>query len=239
MNFPLLVARRYFLSKKKKNFINVIAIISMLVVAVGTAALIISLSVYNGLEDVLKNVHSNFDPDLKVVPVKGKSFGDSTIELQALRKIDGIRDLSPVIENKALIKFKNSQKFVTVKGVEQSYFETHKMGNLIIEKEYQLEKGKTSYLIMGIGVKYQLDVGADANVIPISLYYPKNITKLTVRKDQLYNIKSVLLGGTFALERQYDEHYVFLSTNSARELFSYEGRYSYLEVNIDDEADRS
>ena len=211
----------------------------MLVVAVGTAALIISLSVYNGLEDVLKNVHSNFDPDLKVVPVKGKSFGDSTVELQTLRKIAGIRDLSAVIENKALIKYKNSQKFVTVKGVDKDYFETHKMGKLILEDEYQLEKDNTSFVIMGIGVKYRLAVGADANVVPISLYYPKNITKLTVRRDQLYNIKSALLGGTFALERQYDEHYVFLSTRSARELFSYEDRYSYLEINLEEDSDRS
>ena len=239
MNFPLLVARRYFLSKKKTNFINVIAIISMLVVAVGTASLVIALSVYNGLEDVLKNVHGNFDPDIKIIASKGKSFPDSTLELQVLRSIEGIEDLSAVIENKALIKYKNSQKFVTVKGVERQYFETRKMGNLILEEQYRLQEGNMSFIIMGIGVKYQLDVDAEASVLPITLYYPKNITKLTVRRDELYNVKNALLGGSFALERQYDDHYVFLSTESARELFSYEGRYSYLEINLKEGANRS
>ncbi|MEL6557788.1 MAG: FtsX-like permease family protein [Bacteroidota bacterium] len=238
MNFPLLVARRYFLSKKKKNFINVIAIISMLVVAVGTMSLVTALSVYNGLEDVLKNIHSNFDPDIKVVPVKGKSFADSLVDLNAVKNIKGISTVSSVIENKALIKYKTSQLFVTVKGVTDDFFDHNGLSKYILEDEYKLQSGKTNYAILGIGVKYLLDLDGEAYVIPMSLYYPKDITKLSIRTDKLYTIKGALLGGSFALERQYDENYVFISRSHAQDLFSYQNRSSYLEINIDQEINR-
>jgi len=238
VNFPLLVARKYFLSKKKKSFINVIAIISMMVVAVGTTALVTALSVYNGLEDVLKNIHSNFDPDIKILPQLGKSYADSVLDINSLQQIEGVNTVSEVIENKALIKYKGSQKFVTVKGVDISFFESNGLKEYIFEDEFKLKEGNTDFAIVGVGVKYLLDMDGEANVIPLSLYYPKNLTKFTLRADKLYTIKSAMLGGTFALERQYDENYVFISTKSAQELFSYEGRSSYLEVNIDPDADR-
>lgn len=210
----------------------------MMVVAVGTTALVTALSVYNGLEDVLKNIHSNFDPDIKVVPVMGKSFADSLVDITSLKEIEGIHTVSNVIENKALIKYKNSQRFVTVKGVDDDFFESNGLHKFILEDEYKLQEGKTNYAILGIGVKYLLDMDAEANVIPLSLYYPKNLTKLTLRADKLYTIKGALLGGSFALERQYDENYVFISTANAQDLFSYKGRSSYLEINIDTESNR-
>ncbi|MGB3468912.1 MAG: FtsX-like permease family protein [Cyclobacteriaceae bacterium] len=235
MNFPFVVARRYFLSKKKRNFINVIAIISMLVVAVGTTALITALSVYNGLEDVLKNIHSNFDPDIKVMPMEGKSFPDSLVNIAALKETAGIRTVSGVIENKALIKYKGGQRFITVKGVGKNFFTSNGLHEYIIEDDYKLTEGKTDYAILGVGVKYMLDIDGEANVKPLTLYYPKNLTKFSMRPDRLYTTKSAMLGGTFALERQYDDNYVFVSTESARKLFSYDGRLSYLEINITDE----
>lgn len=210
----------------------------MLVVAVGTMSLVTALSVYNGLEDVLKNIHSNFDPDIKVVPIKGKSFADSLVDINAVKKIEGIGTVSSVIENKALIKYKKSQLFVTVKGVTDNFFENNGLSKYILEDEYKLQSGKTNYAIVGIGVKYLLDLDGEAYVIPMSLYYPKDITKLSIRTDKLYTIKGALLGGSFALERQYDENYVFISRSNAQDLFSYQNRSSYLEINIDQEVNR-
>ena len=210
----------------------------MLVVAVGTMALITALSVYNGLEDVLKNIHSNFDPDIKVVPAQGKSFADSIVDINALKNIEGINTVSSVIENKALIKYKKSQLFVTVKGVTDDFFENNGLSKYILDDEYKLQSGNTNYAIVGIGVKYLLDLDGETNVIPMSLYYPKEITKLSVRTDKLYTVKGALLGGSFALERQYDENYVFISQSNAQDLFSYQDRSSYLEINIDPEANR-
>ena len=117
MNVPFFIARKYFLSGKKKNFINVISIISMTVVAIGTMALILALSVFNGLEGLLRSVYGNFDPDIVVIPTEGKSFQFDPNHITTIKSIDGVLGVSEVIEDNVLVEYKEAQRLVRMKGV--------------------------------------------------------------------------------------------------------------------------
>ena len=107
MNVSFLIAKRYFLSKKKRNIISIISNISMIGVAVGSAALIIVLSVFNGLEDLIRSIYGSFDPDLRIMAVKGKSFETNEALLQRIRNTPNVALLTEVIEDNALLRYEN------------------------------------------------------------------------------------------------------------------------------------
>src|SRR5690606_18354615 len=108
-NVPFLIAKRYFFSRKKRNIISIISNIAMIGVAVGTAALIIVLSVFNGLEDLIREIYSSFDPDLKITAVEGKSFETDTEFMNRIRQMPGVAVVSEVIEDNALLRYNERQ----------------------------------------------------------------------------------------------------------------------------------
>ncbi len=206
----------------------------MLVVAEGTCTLIIVMSVYNGLEGVIKNVHGNFDPDIKVMPVKGKSFLADSLDLNQIRETPGVLWATEVIEDNALLKYKEAQKIVRVKGVNQNILKQSRFKNIVLEDDYRLQQGSLGYIIVGQGIKYALDVDLESEVKPLQLFYPKNLTKFSLNTSKLYTTKGVLLGGSYSVERQYDDHFVFISLETAKELFSYQNKLSYVEIIVDE-----
>ena len=121
MNLSYFIARRYFLSKKKKSFINVISIISMLVVAIGTMALVIVLSVFNGMEDLLRGLYGSVDSNLVVKPAHGKSFDYTNDIHQAIAEFSEVTFITDVLEDNALIKYNNAQRVATVKGISENF----------------------------------------------------------------------------------------------------------------------
>ena len=122
MNVSLLIARRYFSSKKKRNIISIISNISMIGVAVGTMSLIIVLSVFNGLEDLVRTLYGKSDPDLLITAVEGKSFEVNNTLLNRLRTAPGVSLVTEVIEDNALLQYHDRQMVVKMKGVTGNYF---------------------------------------------------------------------------------------------------------------------
>src|SRR5210317_2141847 len=123
MNFPLKIARRYLFARKTTNAINLITGIAIFGISVGTAALILVLSVFNGFEDLITGMYSNFNPDVKVVPAKGKFFDADTLKMQQLSEIEGIAYISETLEEVAVFEYKDKQNFGILKGVDESYKE--------------------------------------------------------------------------------------------------------------------
>src|SRR6267154_5328874 len=115
MNLPLFIARRYFFSRRKTNFINIISILSMVGVAFATAALVIVLSVFNGLEDLLRSLYGSFDPELKIEATKGKSFEVNDQLLSRIKAIPGVEIVTEVIEDYAYVRYRESDMVVTIK----------------------------------------------------------------------------------------------------------------------------
>src|SRR5690349_5778827 len=117
MNLSLFIARRYFLSKKSQRAINVISLISVIAIVIGTGALIIVLSAFNGFEKLVVSLSNSFDPDIKVTLHEGKTFDAGTIPFSELKKITGVNAITGVLEENALVKYRDKQDIVTIKGV--------------------------------------------------------------------------------------------------------------------------
>ncbi|MFY0627806.1 MAG: ABC transporter permease [Reichenbachiella sp.] len=234
MNLSFFISNRYFFSKKKKNFINIIAIISMLVVSIGTAALIIALSVFNGMEDLLRSIHSEFDAPLQIIPKEGKSFVlDAKLKNEIL-SIKGITDIIEVVEDKALLKYNNSQMIVSVKGVSQNFIENERMKGAIREGEYRFDYGEINKAIIGRGILYKMGISLRNEFYPLQLNYPKNVRPGTLDPSKYLQRANILTGGVFALEQHYDDNYIFVPIEFTETLFDYKGKRSALEILIND-----
>ena len=142
MNLPFFIARRYLLSKRKANFINIIAILSIGGIAFSTAALIIVLSVFNGLEDLLRSLNNSFDPEIKIEASEGKSFESSPDFVKKIEGIPGVEVVTEVIEDYAYLRYRDANQVVIIKGVSDSFLEQNLIPKEnVVEGELKLKEG--------------------------------------------------------------------------------------------------
>ncbi|MGF1638717.1 MAG: FtsX-like permease family protein [Cyclobacteriaceae bacterium] len=232
MNLSYFIARRYFLSKKKKNFINIISIISMLAVAVGTMSLVVVLSVFNGLEDLIRSLHNYFDPELKIEPATGKSFEVDDDFLQRIRQVEGVAIVTQVIEDNAYIQYRNAKTLVNLKGVEDNFIEHRRLDERIVQGELKLREGNVDYAIIGRGVQYALSLMNLNEMHSIQVYYPKRGRVSTANIASSINRMNIMPSGVFAIEKQYDGSFIFVPLEFAKELLEYENRRTSLEIKV-------
>jgi lipoprotein-releasing system permease protein len=232
MNVPFLIAKRYFRSKKKRNIISIIANISMIGVAVGSAALIIVLSVFNGLEDLIRSIYGSFDPDLRIAAVKGKSFETNAELLKRIRATPGVVLLTEVIEDNALLRYEGRQKVIKLKGVSDNFFGQNKIDSAVIEGEYRLRRNGYNYALIGRGVQYELSIRVANAIVPMHLLYPKNKKSLSLDPEDAFNERSIMVGGVFVIEKQYDDNYVFVPLVFAEQLMNYGTKRTSLEIKV-------
>lgn len=237
MNFPFFIARKYFLSGKKKNFINVISIISMIVVAIGTMCLIIALSVFNGLEGLLRSMYGNFDPDIVVTPSVGKSFENNPILIEKMRAANGVIGVSEVIEDNVLVQYKEAQRLVRMKGVSRDFDEYSGIKNVMVSGQFPLVRDSIGYALIGRGVQYDLSLSLKNDFYTLQMYYPKDIAPGVVNPTRMYNLLNIIPGGIFAIEKYYDDNYVFVPVEFAQELLNYGNRLSGYDIYVDKEVD--
>lgn len=233
MNVPFLIAKRYFFSRKKRNIISIISNIAMIGVAVGSAALIIVLSVFNGLEDLIREIYSSFDPDLKISAVEGKSFETDTEFMNRIRRTPGVAVVSEVIEDNALLRYNERQMVVKVKGVSENFFEQNEIGASVVEGSSDLYFKNTYRALVGRGVQYQLSIRPNNQFVALQFLYPRNVKFNPLNPEASFNSLNILPGGIFAIERQYDDAYVFVPLNFAEELLEYGRRRTALEIKVE------
>jgi lipoprotein-releasing system permease protein len=236
MNVPLLIARRYFSSKKKRNIISIISNISMIGVAVGTMSLIIVLSVFNGLEDLVRTLYGKSDPDLLVTAVEGKSFEVNNTLLNHLRTAPGVSLVTEVIEDNALLQYHDRQMVVKMKGVTGNYFAQTNVDSSIVEGDHRLRRSGEAYALIGAGVQHELSIALDNRFSPMRLLYPRNTGKktLSINPENAFSEQSILAGGVFLIEQQIDNSYVFVPLDFAQELLQYGNKRTALEVRVAD-----
>lgn len=237
MNVSYLIAKRYFSSKNKRNIISIIANISMVGVAVGTLALIIVLSVFNGLEDLVRAAYSRFDPHLKVVARKGKSFEATPEMLLKVRELPGVAQFTEVIEDNALLRYDDRQMVVKVKGVSPNYYVHNHLDSAMIDGRFELERNGGRYAVVGEGVQRQLAINISNRFAPLLLLYPKNKKKISLDPTEAFNDVRIMPGGVFRLERQYDDQYLFVPLAAAQALTGYDQKRTSLEVQVKDPDD--
>ena len=234
MNLPLFIARRYFLSRRKKNFINIISFLSMAGVAFATAALIIVLSVFNGLEVLLRSLNTSFDPELKIELVKGKSFEMTDKLLSSIQAVPGVQTVTEVIEDYAYIRYRNSDIVVSLKGVSENFLNQHRLDDHITEGELKLTRDSVPFAILGRGVRYILSAEVGDDMAALQVFYIRNLKSTSLDPSSMYSRKSIRPGSVFSIEKNYDENFVFVPLKFAEELMDYGNKRTSLEIKTDD-----
>ena len=201
-------------------------------VAIGTMALVIVLSVFNGLEDLIRGLNKNFDPELKVEALKGKSFELTSDFLDGIKAIDGVDIVTQVIEDNAYAKYKNDEMVVKLKGVEKNFIDHHRIDRNIIQGRLVLEEDGVNYAIIARGVQNALSINRLSNMYTLQFYYPKRGRTSGLLATNLTNHKVILPIGVYAIEKQYDMNYVFVPLNFAAELLEYGNRRTSLELKV-------
>ena len=235
MNLPFFIARRYLISKKKQNIINIISGISVAGVTVGTFALVVVLSVFNGFNDLIRSYFSILDPDLKITPTEGKLF-DPAVFTDGIRdKVTGIADYSLVIEENALLKYESRQYIATVKGVPDNFASTTGINELMIDGTFLLDQNGVNYAVPGQGVASNLGMNLNFND-PLHIYVPKKGIRTSLNLNNALNHNYILPSGVFSLLEEVDNRYVFVPLDFARELFETGNKVSAIEIKLDENA---
>lgn len=202
----------------------------MIGIAFSTAALIIVLSVFNGLGDLLRSLNSSFDPEIKIELEKGKSFEVSPEFLSKIQAIEGVQIVTEVIEDYAYVRYRDADMVITLKGVSNNFLDQHRLDDHIANGRLVLEENGINYAIIGRGVQYALSVAAEENLYPLQLFYIKNMKASGIDPSQLYTRKSIEPGGVFSIEKNYDENYIFVPLQFAQELLNYDNKRTSLEI---------
>lgn len=238
LSFSLRIARRYLFSKKSHNAINIISGISASGVAIGTMALVCVLSVFNGFETLISDMFSAFDPDLKITLTQGKTFDVNSPEFSEIRKLKSVAYFTQVIEENALLRFKDKQMPATIKGVSDDFENMTRIDSIMYDGKFQLYDGAFERAVPGIGVASILGLGAHF-IDPLYIYAPKRTTDINLlRPENSFNQLGTFVSGIFAVQQlQYDDHYVLVSIGLARKLFEYDGNtVSAVELKLADGA---
>ena len=235
MNFPFFIARRYLFSKKSTHAINVISGISVIGVAVATMALVVTMSVFNGFHDLVASFFTSFDPQLKVVPLKGKTVAADNPILTQIRQLPQIEVATECVEDQALAVYNSHQAMVVVKGVEDNFDQlTHINEILIGDGEFSLHAADMDYGILGIRLAEQLSTGYTYER-PMKIYAPRREGQFDMtapeeafEEDELYS-PGVLFN---VKQAKYDKNYIITSIGFARRIFDQQGMLSSLELRL-------
>ena len=237
MKLSLYIAKRYLFAKKSRNAINIISTVSVAGVAVGTMALIIILSVFNGLEKMVSAIFNTFDPDIKITAAQGKTFIADTSRLKLLANVRGVSCYSLTIEENALLKYGDRQYIATIKGVDDNYAMVTNIDSSMWEGNFILKSDKgRPYAIPGLGVASYL--GLRINFIAVlNIFVPRKSETTNLDAENAFNKKFIVPSGIFEVEKEYDSKYVYLPLDFARELTENENRVSAVEIKFTGQAD--
>jgi lipoprotein-releasing system permease protein len=229
LNLPLFIAKRYLISKKKQHIINVISAISAIGVCVGTFALVVVLSVFNGFDGLIKSYFSMLDPDLKITPKTGKYFDPSFIADSVLSDIPGIESYAFIIEDNALLTYKDRQFIVTLKGVPSNFSQITGIDTLMVAGKFVLEAEDVFFAVPGQGVASYLGVNLNS-IEPLHAYAPKKGLKVSIDPANSLNYKYIYPNGVFSLLEEVDARMVFVPLTFAAELFESGKNISAIEI---------
>lgn len=228
MRLTLFIARRYLFSKKKQNAINIISAISIVGVMIGTTALIVVLSVFNGMDRLLQKSTDSFCADLVVFPDSGKFFNVDSLLRGELEKNAWIASYDEVVEEKALLKYGDRLAPVIVKGVGADFAEHTRFAEHILEGDFQLQSGEEYRAVVGYGVAAELGIGPHL-LTPMVFYYPDRNGGTSVAS---LHTGRVFPSALFASQQDLENQYVLTDIGFARELFGIGDKVSKVEINL-------
>ena len=223
MRISGLIARRYLFAKKSLGVINIISIISAAGIAVGCAALVIILSVYNGFDSVILELNNSYTADIQITPASGKVFDARDARLDALRGDASVAAFCEILEENVFLQYDDSHQIATARGVDSLYVLSTSLSDYIVEGDFELTYGEIPQVVLGRTLARLLGVRASF-VAPLEVYFPSRSAEVDIL-DPMASLRKVYLypGGVVSLDQNFDRKYIFTPIGSLRELLEYEG----------------
>lgn len=235
MNLPFLFAWRYFKAKKSTNAINIISLISIGAIIIGTAALILMMGVFNGLEGLVKSLYSSFYSEMNISAAGGKTITVTSEQLQKLKGLNGIKNFSMVVEEKGLLQNGNYLSVVVLKGVDENYKYVTGVADHLIRGNYNLGTENDARLILGAGVENAVGVLSDRNLLALMIYLPKRNSSELIDPMQNISADSINTSGTFVIQQDFDNKYAITNLEFVKRMLGLQPtQYSAIEISLND-----
>ena len=217
MKLEALIAVRYLFATRQRSVANTISWVSLVGLLVSTAALIIVLSVYNGIGNLTKSLFGTFDPELVIEPAEGRTFHTTDLDLKALEELDGIATLSQMADETAWLTYRSQQAIVTLRGVDGNYTALSGLDTLLHEGSYDVDDA----LVVGGELWLRLGMSPYANV-PAAVHIPRRgTTSMGLTMDQAFNTAYAFPAANFFIQQDIDRRYVVTSIDMVRRLMDY------------------
>jgi lipoprotein-releasing system permease protein len=230
----LTFAWRYFKAKKSTNAINVIAWVSVTAITVGTAALIIILSAFNGFESLVKSLYSSFYADIRIEPAAGKTMVLTDSQVEAMYKIQGLKAVTKLAEEKALLQNGEFQTVVYLKGVDDDYGKVAGVPANIVRGNFDLGNADSPRVVMGVGIENAIGVFTDRAILPLTIYMPKKGANDLSNPLDALSVGLVRTSGSFAIQQEFDNKYILTNLDFARQYLNFgDDEYSAAEIAVE------
>lgn len=232
MHLPLFIARRYLFAKKSHNVINIISAISAVGMAIGTAALIIILSIYNGFDELVKSTLGNVEPDILIAPAKGKVFIPNGEAFDRIQADPLVAEYAPVLQENVFVDYDGHQGIAKAKGVDKTFEENSPLAGHITNGEFSLHKGQLPQMVVGAGLAYKMGMNP-AFLASAELYFPIRDRNFSLANPAA-SIASVRMrpSGIFSVNQQIDNDLIILPIEQMRQLLGYEEEVSGVELRL-------
>ena len=241
MRLPYFIARRYLFAKKSSNAINVITWVSITGIGVGTAALILVLSVFNGLTQFIEDMYSSFDPDLKITAERGQTFAYSDSLMTLVKAEPGVAAASFTLEGRVWFEYADNQTFGILKGLPSDYLSVNRLDTTILLGDYTFAPvNGVPQAVLGIGLaKFQLNTNLENDIVPITVSYIPQGSRMNIPNRDV-NSDVFFPSGYFQIQKEYDDQYVLADIDFVRDLFEADDQVSSIEIRLYnlDQADR-
>ncbi|MDR2813436.1 MAG: FtsX-like permease family protein [Prevotellaceae bacterium] len=230
MSPSFFIARRYLFAKKSHNAINIISLVSAVGVAVGAFALVVALSVYNGLDSLITSLYSTLSPDLKITAVEGKVFDAQQPNFAAVKRVEGVAFYSEALEENAALKYSDRQHIATVRGVDAVFLQRSGVAGSIVDGEAVVRKGDVDMAIVGKVIAGALNLRPSFFDM-LWIYFPKRGMSLqAISPEAALNREYLKPSGIFSIEMDADSKYVFAPLDVVQRLLGYEREVSSVEL---------
>lgn len=234
MNAALYIAKRYLFAKKSHNIINFISMLSLIGVAVASGALLIVLSIFNGLQDFIAQSVNAFNPDLEITSREGKVFPQQAIDLQTIAAWDDVQYCSEVLSDVVVFACEDRQFIAKLKGVRNDYTKMNRLDTMV-EGHFVLHENDNDFAVLGGNIAYRLDCFAGVPNTFLKVYYPDRMRKnVSINNLSSLNSQIIIPSGAFYTYTEYDAEYVFVPIDFAKQLLGYDSAYTSIEIKCKD-----
>lgn len=235
MRLSSLFAKRYLLSPKSHSVINIISRVSAVAIGIPVAAMVILLSVFNGFEGLIKSMYNDFDPDIAIVPAEGKVFGADELDRAALMSVEGVDEVSYVLEDHVLLDYRKRQKEATIRGVDSLYSRVVPIESMVSAGKYEPIFGEMMQALVGVGLSYSLNLNIQL-LDPLKVYVPRRGTFSAMLPVDSYRTGDLYPSGLFTLDADTDGQYLLAPIEFTRRLLDYPDGVSSAMVSLRDGA---